>query len=308
MDESLSISRPLKYLFTTAIFAGFGFILLKYHEDFYIIRNISIFQFLSASLLTLLVVALNGSKLNRISGSFNIRLRTGEWFALSSMTTVLNSVFFKAGSLAISTYLKKVYKFPYSSFAGTFLGDQFIILFTAALFESIASLYLGLSNNTKIFPIFAGFTLISAILFFLMRGQIRLPKSKSTVFNLLTSGIESFNILLRNKDLLYSLCTHNLFLITALGLRFLVACSILQLEIPLSNCFLFAAVMIFARVIPISHSDIGVRELAIGFLSGILGSGLKAGVLATVVDRIFELFWSTLCAGVFRNSLVTPKS
>jgi hypothetical protein len=79
------------------------------------------------------------------------------------------------------------------------------------------------------------------------------------------------------------------------------------METPLSHCFLFAAIVIFTRIIPITHNDVGVRELAVGFLSGTLGSGLKAGVLITVVDRILELLWTALCTGVFKNSLVASK-
>ena len=65
--------------------------------------------------------------------------------------------------------------------------------------------------------------------------------------------------------------------------------------------------MIFIRIIPITYSDIGVREITVGFLSEILGSGLKAGVLITTTDRIFELLWTGLCVSVFRNFLITPK-
>ena len=128
MDEPLPVPRPIKYLFTVGIFAVFGFILFKYRESFYTIRNISVSQFVSASLLTLLVMALNGSKLNRIVSSFDVRLQTKEWFALSSITTVLNSVFFKAGSLTISTYLKKIYNLEISLFSMILLMEACISL------------------------------------------------------------------------------------------------------------------------------------------------------------------------------------
>ena len=49
------------------------------------------------------------------------------------------------------------------------------------------------------------------------------------------------------------------------------------------------------------QSDIGSREFAVGFLSQSLGSGFKQGVLATVVDRIFEMFWALIGIAVFKN-------
>ena len=307
MLKSFSVPHWIKYIFTTGVFVGLGLLLFEYHEDFYIVLDLSALQFFSVSLLILFSIALSGSKLNRIANCFGVRLKRSEWIMLSSMTTILNSIFFKSGSLATSTYLKKKYHFSYASFAGSFLGDQLIILFIATLFGSAASLYLVFSGNTQLFLVFVVFTLTGTLLLFLLYGQTKLQKKETAVFDLLRRGIESFNMLLRNKDLLYSLCAHNISLITITGLRLFLACSILHQEIPLSHCFLFAATMIFIRIIPITYSDIGVREIAIGFFSEILGSGLKAGVLITTTDRIFELLWTSLCVSVFRNSLIAPK-
>ena len=170
MYKHLNIPQSIRYIFTAGILLIFGLFLFKHHEDFYIILDISALQFISISLLVLIGVTLSGSKLNRIAINFGVRLRVGEWFALSSMTTVLNSLFFKAGSIATSSYLKKKYNFPYSSFAGTFLGDQLIILFFGALIGGIVSLYLWLIGHQELLFIFAGFALTATLLFFLMRG------------------------------------------------------------------------------------------------------------------------------------------
>ena len=150
MPKHTVISKLLKYFFTFGVFIVFGFLLLEYQEDLYSIRDISIFQFFLISLLILIGLTLNGSKLNRIATNFGLRMETKEWLGLSSMTTALNNIFFKAGSIATSNYLKKKYNFPYSSFAGTFLGDQFVILLIAAFIGGIVSLYLGLTNYQEL--------------------------------------------------------------------------------------------------------------------------------------------------------------
>ena len=180
MPGSLTIYKPIKHILTTGVFVVLGFLLFKYQEEFYIVRHISALQFIEISLLILIGVTLNGSKLNRIASNFGVDLRTGEWLALSSMTTVLNSLFFKAGSITISGYLKKKHDFPYLFFAGTFLGDQLIILFTGALTGSLVSLYLGFPSHHELLPIFLGFALTTILLFYLMRGQIRLPQKTSS--------------------------------------------------------------------------------------------------------------------------------
>ena len=147
MPNHFSIPHLIKQIATIGVFAGFGFLLFKYREGFYILRDLSVFQFVSFSSLVIFGITLSGSKLSRIVSSFNIYLKKSEWFSLSSMTTVLNGIFFKSGSLATSAYLKKKYDFPYPSFVGSFIGDQLIILFIASLIGSITTASLIYSGS-----------------------------------------------------------------------------------------------------------------------------------------------------------------
>ena len=308
MHNHHPIRRSIKHIITIIIFSGLGFLLFKYREGFYTLRDLSFLQFVSFSSLVIFGITLSGSKLNCIAKYFNIHLKKSECFALSSMTTVLNSIFFKSGSLATSTYLKKKYDFPYASFIGSFVGDQLIILFIASLIGSITTASLIYSGKVQLLFILITFSIIVVFLFILPGGKLTLPKKEGGIWEQLRIGADSFNTLLQNKNILYTLCAHNIFLITATGLRLFTACSILQQEIPLIHCFLFVAVITIVRIIPIAHSDIGVREIMVGFLSETIGSGLKAGVLITSIDRIFELLLTGLCVSVFRKSLITPKN
>ena len=131
----------IKSIVTTGILSGLGFLLFKYRESFYILQDLTFLQIISFSTLVLFCIILSGSKLNKIASNFNIRLKKNEWLALSSMTTILNSIFFKSGSLATSTYLKKKYEFEYASFVGSFVGDQLIILFIIDITHEASQLY-----------------------------------------------------------------------------------------------------------------------------------------------------------------------
>jgi|TARA_B110000116_G_C16407709_1_gene390399 hypothetical protein len=51
----------------------------------------------------------------------------------------------------------------------------------------------------------------------------------------------------------------------------------------------------------------GLRELTVGFLSSILGSGLKAGVLITSIDRVFDLIWGALFTVSSQSALTDKK-
>jgi hypothetical protein len=258
-------------------------------------------------MLVMFSIILSGSKLSCIANQFNVRLKTSEWFALSSMTTILNSILFKSGSLATSAYLKKNYNFPYVSFIGAFIGDQLIILFLATLIGSIVSIFLILSGIEKLITIFIIFSVILISLIILLSGKIVLPKIQIDFIEKLKVGASSFRRLFQNKALLYTLFIQNLLLIIVAGLRLYTASSILQQEISLVHCLLFVATMTVIRIIPIAHTDIGVREITVGFVSKTIGSGLKAGILITSLDRIFELILTGLCVCIFRKSLLNQR-
>ena len=171
-------------------------------------------------------------------------------------------------------------------------------------YNSILNIFWERSNIFYIHCIYAycSFSIYPA------RWKNNFAKKKGRIWEQLRIGTDSFNTLLQNKNLFYTLCTHNISLIITAALRLFTACSILHQEIPLAHCFLFAAAIPIIRIIPIAHSDIGIREIVVGFLSEAIGSGLKAGVLITSIDRIFELLLTGLSVGIFRKSLITPKN
>ena len=283
----------IKYLLTAGILVFLGFLLFDYKKELLLILDISAFQFILIAVLMLTGIFLNGSKLNKITRSFNLYLSPKECFALSSMTILFNNFIYKSGSIVTSKYLKSRHGFPYSAFAASFVCDQLILLFIGAITGSIISFYLGIFKEEFIF-LFSILTVIIIILFVLYRSQKTLSKSRNPIFNKLRSAIQYLNSLLTNKNLLLSLITHNILLILTIVFRISIASSIVHMDIPLSSCFLFTSIIIFSRIIPITVNDMGLRELAVGFLSSILGSGLKAGVLITSIDRVFELTWVAL--------------
>ena len=94
MREQSQIHNLIKQIVTIAVFSGLGFLLFKYRESLYIIKQISFIQVVLLSMLVMFSIILSGSKLSCIANQFNVRLKTSEWFALSSMTTILNSILF----------------------------------------------------------------------------------------------------------------------------------------------------------------------------------------------------------------------
>ena len=296
----------IKYILTAGILVVLGFLLFDYKKELLLILDISAFQFTLISILILTSIFLNGSKLNKITKNFNVYLSIKEWFALSSMTTLFNNFIYKSGSIVTSKYLKSRHNFPYSAFAAAFVCDQLILLFIALIIASIIFFYLGIFIKELICLILILIATVY-ILFFLYRLKKPLPSSLNPIFSQLKNVIQNFNLLLTNKNLLFSLIVHNVLLVLTIVFRISISSSILHLDIPLSSCFLFTAIIMFTRIIPITVNDMGLRELTVGFLSSILGSGLKAGVLITSIDRVFDLIWGALFTVSSQSALTDKK-
>lgn len=291
----------------TAILLGiFVFFLLRYKEQLYTVREISFGQFSLIFVLVLCSVTLNGSKLNQLTRFFSLKLSTREWFGLSSITTALNNIFFKAGSLATSNYLKRKHDFPYMSFLGSLGADQSILFFMCGTAGGAISFYLMTGTTVQGFQSIAcAYLFIVLTLFLAAKFAPRFQNQNHKILDALVRAIHALHRILKNRSLFSILCAHNIALIVLTSLRFFVVCKVLQLDVPLVHCFLFTTVMIFVSAVPLFQSDIGSREMAVGLLSELAGTGFNEGLLATLIDRIF-VFLLTLLFAIFFKDLLAP--
>lgn len=284
----------------------FIFFLVRYKAQLLIVREISLDQFGVIFLLVVFSVTLNGSKLNQLTRFFSLQLSTREWFGLSSITTTLNNIFFKAGSLATSNYLKRKHDFPYMSFLGSLGADQLILLFMSGMAGCGISFYL-MTDTVQDFQFIAlAYLFLILLLFLATKMAPRLQRRDHKILDALVRAVEALNRILKDRTLFFKLCAHNIALIVLTSLRFFIACKVLQLEVPLVYCFLFTTVTILVSAVPLFQSDIGTREMAVGLLSELAGTGFNEGLLATTLDRIFVFFLTLLFTLYFKN-LLAPE-
>ena len=281
------------------------YLFYQYREDFYLISNITPALFISLSFLAVLSIIINGNKLRLITQSFNIELNFNEWIGLAFISSSLNGVVYKSGSLATSNYLKRKHNFPYTSFLGSLGADHLMMILINACVGLGASIY-AMTLSEKIMPFTLLFLAMVIAIFYLVRNPLGFSKSENRYLDALFRAAEKLNKILQNKLLFRKLLLNNLFLAIAMGLRLYVACKAIGINFEILHCYLFTTVSAFIRLIPMLQSDIGSRELAVGFLSECLGSGFKQGILATAVDRIFEMAWALIGMAVFRNLIISP--
>ena len=303
---SAIIFKWVKRLATLTIVFLSLYFFYNYREDFYRIGKVSPNLFIALSFLTIFSITTNGNKLRLITESFNIKLNLKEWIGLAFISSFFNGVVYKSGSLITSNYLKKKYKFSYASFLGALGADHFMLIMINAFVGLGISIYTMISHP-EIFPLTLLFLAIVIGIVYLARNPFELSRSENSLFNAFFRAGETLNKILQNKILIKKLFLNNFFLVLVMGLRLYIACKAIGIKFEIFDCYIFTTVSAFVRLIPILQSDIGSRELAVGFLSESLGSGFKQGVLATAVDRVFETVWGLIGMAVFRNLLVSQN-
>ena len=303
-----SLQNNSKYLITGLFIIVLVFFATKFRQELSVIREISPLQIIGMLGLAIMTIFVNGSKLNRIALGFGIPLQRREWFGLSSITTTLNNVFFKAGSLVTSNYLKRKYDFPYMSFIGSFGADQLILLFINSLAGGIIFFAILAQNDVPHKWVGIAYLLAAVALLLIMMGKITFKNRNHFIGDALARILQSLNRILQNRKLFYTLCAHNMALVVIFSLRFYLICHILGQTVPFLYCFLFTTVVLFVSAVPMIQSDVGTRELAVGFLAELVGLGFNQGLLATLVDRVIVLFCTALIAGIFKNMLLSSRS
>ena len=299
----MNYSKILNYIISPILIGIFLFLIYQLKIDFNAIREISLLQFFLLFTLSLLTIATNGSKLKNIVSVLDIRLSAREWMGLSSISTTLNNVFFKAGSLATSNYLKRKYDFSYMSFVGSQGADQLILLLGNTILGAIVCEYIVIIQGNDLQWMVACYATLAILLIMLMKWEFVVGSSESQIADAFRRARDSLVGILKNRRLFLVLCGHNATLILLNTFRFYVCCQVLQLDVPLTHCLLFNTAMTFLSAIPLPQSDIGGREILVGLLSEVIGSGFKTGLMVTAVDRIFLLLCAFLCAAGCRMIL-----
>ena len=157
------------------------------------------------------------------------------------------------------------------------------------------------------FPLTCWFLVVGIALLYLIINPVNVSRTEKRFLDALSRVTITLNDIFKNKKLFKKLFLNNSILVFLTGLRLFIACKAIGVDFELLHCYLYTTVWAFVRLIPMLQSDIGSRELATGFLSEILGSGFKQGILATVVDRIFEMALALVGTTIFKNILLSSR-
>ena len=217
------------------------------------------------------------------------------WFRISILATFLNMVFSQMGNVYRAVVLKRQYDISYTNYISSFASfawmDTCINLIAAFL------VILVFSSNLRIGQLRA-WPVISALLVFVVFVPIlamavlrRLRFKRSYLVWTKAKLSEVLAVSLNNmRDGLYVFRMVGLgllmFFITILGYYILFHSFSVNLGLaPLAVFYVLLRISIFVNITP---GNVGVLELAYGFLSEQMGIGMAQGIWVSVIARLLS--------------------
>lgn len=216
-------------------------------------------------------------------------------FKLLMLTNFLNLVLIQVGNIYRSIRLKKAYDISYTSYISSFTSLLWMdtclnILIAVVVISMVKSDFqIGKFTAWKLFSIIGLVTVASPIIGNLLLSWIKIENRRlAWIHSKLTEVLTATIINL--KDILY------LLKVTALGIVILILTVIAHyilfkefgIILTVPALLVFYVLLRLSLFIIITPGNIGVQEIAYGFISEQMGFGMAQGVLVSVFSRILN--------------------
>jgi uncharacterized protein (TIRG00374 family) len=216
-----------------------------------------------------------------------------QWFKILTLGSFLNLVFSQLGNVYRGVKLKKEHNISYTSYITTFAS--FAWMDTCMNLVLAMVIILLIKPDLKIGPFSASFLLVTicsatiilpvAASFFLrlMRFKNRyLCWAKSKLSEVLTTTLDNI------KDVYFLLKI----ILLGIAIFILTICSYyvlfigFDMRLTLPVLAVFCTLLSLSTFFVITPGNIGIQEIAFGFISQQLGIGMAQGILVSIVSRI----------------------
>lgn len=225
-------------------------------------------------------IIINGLVLVVIVYRFGVRLRWTEWFGLTAIGSMGNyAPIPQAGPAARGLYLKKVHRFPLSTYTAAVLVVYVVALAIQGMVGLVELAIFGLAGMTPPWPlwmIFGACAAASLLLLPLPTVSISLPWIRK-----FQEGIQT----LRNYRILAGISFLQLLQILVSSAGLWVAFAAIHQPTGFGTCLLLTAMVLCSGVFNVTPGNIGVAESAAWFTASLLGDDADLAVVAYTVHR-----------------------
>ncbi|MBI4383430.1 MAG: flippase-like domain-containing protein [Nitrospinae bacterium] len=248
------------------------------------IQNVRAETVLSLVVLNLLSRMTVGYRIKTVSRIYGIDIGFGEWFGVAAINSFYNYLLAKSGTLANAMYFGKKYGVSMPNYIVTFGSTHVFTLLACGIVGLPASVYAA-GRGYPADALCALFLFLLAVPCVLIFFPDLEWKGGSTLQNKARSLLQGWSVLRRSKETCALLLLCELSNLLFFALRFYLAFQAFGYDLDFWVSLLLSPVTLLSGFIGITPAALGIREAAGGLLTRLLGFGMQAGVLATVLDR-----------------------
>jgi uncharacterized protein (TIRG00374 family) len=234
------------------------------------------------------------------------KIAFGRWFKILITGNFLNMVFSQLGNFYRGIMLKKEHDISYTSYITTFASFAWMDTWMNLILAVV--IILLIKPDLKIGPFPASFLLViicaviiilpvvaSFFLRFIRFKNRYLDWTKSKLSHVLTTTIDNIkDVSFLLKIILLGIV---IFILTIFSYYVLFAGFDIQLTLPVLA--VFCTLLSLSTFFVITPGNIGIQEIAFGFISQQLGIGMAQGILVSVVSRIINTALTILLGVLF---------
>ena len=258
-----------------------------------------------------LTIFVNGVFIKVILQSFNKVITILESFYVSVISSLGNYFLPMRGGAAIrSVYLKKKYNFSYAHFVSTLYGNYIIVFLVSSFIGLLSLVLIDIKYSISSLPLYFFFGVLFVVMLVLSLVKFPLEKIKEPkrkffgkVVGIVKNILKGWNIIVDDKELLFSLIGLTVVNIFVTNVLFYVQFRALNIDVNLLNTVLYNALSSVSLLVSITPGSLGIREGIFSITSDILGIAneqimqlalLDRGVSVIVLIVLFVVLYTTV--------------
>lgn len=257
----------------------------SHRELFSAFQNISLTAVLLLVALRLLLLMTSGLSLREVAYKFGVRLAPKEWVGLSVLSTATNYIApFSSGSIARASYLKRRHDFPYRQFMA-FIGSKYLVTAWVAGVVGVATLLSLFGTGFFSWQITIWFVIVTVGISVAAKLPCVSLPWKNRPSEVLNASLRDWAVVKDDRLLMARLMTYALMKILANGLSFWIAYKALGSSVYFTVALLIAVLATFSGLVNVTPGNLGIQEGVVSLASGLLGTGIGQGLVATLLIR-----------------------
>ncbi len=279
-------------------------------DEFLRLGNITFHQLIQMYIISCLTIIVISTRMLLLLREYGLsKISYIEWTRIYILARFFNKVVPQAGNIYRAFKLKQDYNFSYSKYLTTFvvfiLLDVVIILLisTIVLFIFESSL---LVRGIPVFivPLSAFVFIISVPIFISLIAKIKINESSRLFkifreYNAIISALSSHHLIINQITLSMSSFVLYIYLF--------YICSIsISVDIPISMLIIFSAIIKLSTYIVITPGNIGIKEMALGYLSTTINLDFGVGIMISGISNVI-IYIATITMGCFFGGIPMIK-